>query len=166
MSVIIRLRNLWGQSGPWKFISFLPGGHQEFSKGHIKCHVSQHFLKTEIIISQSPPCWFRLVTWFDCYALHRWRAVKQPKPRKGPFLRFMWPLHILCRCWTRCDALSKVLKRCSDIRSKCVQLKSCASQWRTGLKFGANGILLARGRRTLVRNKFNTDYSPTDAQFS
>ena len=32
------------QSYRRKFISILPGGYQEFSNGHIKCHECQHFL--------------------------------------------------------------------------------------------------------------------------
>ena len=32
-------------------------------------------------------------------------------------------------CLTCCDALTKVLMCCSDVRSRCIQLKSCVSQW-------------------------------------
>ena len=64
----------------WKFfISFLPGGHQEFSKGHIKSHSSQLFLKMKIQISQGQPCWLQLVTWSNCFAPHSLRLIKQLK---------------------------------------------------------------------------------------
>ena len=57
-------------------------------------------------------------------------------------------------CWTHCDALSKVLMCCCDIRSTCIQLKSCASQWCTSCKFGAYCIHfdLARQRHMFVHN--------------
>ena len=43
-----------------------------------------------------------------------------------PAIYMTFALAFLCR--TRCDTLNKVLIRCSDIGSKCVQLKSCAPQ--------------------------------------
>ena len=41
--------------------------------------------------------------------------------------------------------LAKVLIHCS-VRSKCIQLESCVSQWLTGHKFGAYGTRLAHQR--------------------
>ena len=41
---------------------------------------------------------------------------------------------------------------CSNVRSKCIQLKPCSSQWCTGRKFGAYGIHVAHQRCTFVRS--------------
>ena len=60
------------------FISFLQGGgggHQEFSKGHIKCHESQN---TFILLMAA--CYV-----IRCLALHSRRMLKQPKTSKEPF---------------------------------------------------------------------------------
>ena len=42
-----------GSELAWEIIFFLPWGHQNFSKGHITCHESQHFLKQTLKEKQS-----------------------------------------------------------------------------------------------------------------
>ena len=71
------------------------------------------------------------------FALHCWRSVQQPKHWWSHFLWFTKLLHILFPSSTCCDASTKVL------RSRCIQLKFCASRWCTGHKVCVYCIRLA-----------------------
>lgn len=152
-AVTIILPNWGGQELVWEIYFLSLRGSPRIYKGSRQMPWISTHSENKIQISRGPPCWLWLITWSDCSALHRWKSVKQPKRWQSHFLQFMQLVHILFFMLDfYCDAPTKVLMRFSDIRSECVQLKSCASQWCTGCNFGAYGILLARQIRAFVLN--------------
>ena len=97
-SVIIIFLNLGGQSLPGNFISFLPKGHQEFLKGHIKCPQSQNTTHT-------PPTMLDVachVIWLFCTSLAKntqaTKSLTEPFPAK--YKTFAHRDLTCCNAWT------------------------------------------------------------------